>query len=77
MKITDVTLTYGDFHIFDVWQLRDTPALIIGMDILGTLGQMTIDFRHQYVYFQGRGLLNTSGTDASHAYSVLHTGGRR
>jgi len=77
LRIADVTLTFGDFHIFDVWQLREAPTLIIGMDILGTVGGITIDFKHQYVYFQGRGMLSTSSPDAFHAYSILHTGGRR
>jgi hypothetical protein len=76
LRINDVTLTYGDFHIFQVWQLRDAPALIIGMDILGTVGAITIDFKHEYVYLQGRGLLSTSNTDALHAYSILRSGGR-
>jgi len=76
LRITDVTLTFGDFHIFQVWQLRAAPALIIGMDILGTVGAITIDFKHEYVYLQGRGLLSTSNTDALHAYSILRSGGR-
>jgi hypothetical protein len=76
LRITDVTLTYGDFHIFEVWQMRDMPALIIGMDILGTVGGMTIDFKHQYVYFHGRGLLNVSAPEAMHAYSIQRMGKR-
>jgi predicted aspartyl protease len=76
LRITDVTLTYGDFHIFEVWQMRHTPALIIGMDILGTVAGLTIDFKHQYVYIQGRGVLSASGPDALHAYSLLRTGKR-
>jgi hypothetical protein len=76
LRIRDVTLTYGDFHIFEVWQMRDTPALIIGMDILGTVGGMTIDFKHQYVYFQGHGLLNASAAEALHAYGIQRLGKR-
>ena len=76
LRITDLTLTYGDFHIFQVWQLRAEPALIIGMDILGTLGGITIDFQHQYLYLQGRGVLSTSSPDALHNYSILRSGGR-
>ena len=76
LRINDVTLTYGDFHIFQVWQLRDAPALIIGMDILGTVGAITIDFKHEYVYLQGPGMLSTSNTDALHHYSILRSGGR-
>jgi hypothetical protein len=40
-----VRVTFGDFHIFDVWNLNDQPALIIGMDVLGALGAFMIDFR--------------------------------
>jgi hypothetical protein len=76
LRITDVTVTYGDFHIFQVWQLRAEPTLIIGMDILGTVGALTIDFQHQYVYLQGRGILSTSTTDALHNYSIIRSGGR-
>ncbi|MDB6107343.1 MAG: hypothetical protein JWO52_7342 [Gammaproteobacteria bacterium] len=74
LRITDVTLTYGDFHIFEIWQMRHAPALIIGMDILGTVSGLAIDFKHQYVYIQGRGVLSTSSPDSLHAYSILHLG---
>jgi hypothetical protein len=40
-----VRVTFGDFHIFDVWNMNDEPALIIGMDVLGALGAFMIDFR--------------------------------
>jgi predicted aspartyl protease len=47
IRIADVTVTYGDFHIFQVWNMENDPALIIGMDILGTLESLSIDFQHQ------------------------------
>lgn len=40
-----VAVTFGDFHIFDVWDITDEPALIIGMDVLGAMDQISIDFR--------------------------------
>lgn len=40
-----VVVTFGDFHIFDVWSLSEEPALIIGMDVLGAMDTVTIDFR--------------------------------
>ena len=45
VSIRRVRVTFGDFHIFDVWDLNDEPALIIGMDLLGALGAFMIDFR--------------------------------
>jgi predicted aspartyl protease len=53
IRIADVTVTYGDFHIFRVWRMEDEPALIIGMDILGTLQAMSIDFQHQSIMIGG------------------------
>ena len=40
LRITDAEIVYGDFHIFKVWALDQKPALIIGMDVLGTLASL-------------------------------------
>jgi hypothetical protein len=37
-------VTFGDFHVFKVWSLLDEPALVIGMDVLGTLSEFSIDY---------------------------------
>jgi predicted aspartyl protease len=44
IKIDDVPITYGDFHIFKVWNLEKRPALILGMDVLGLVDAFSIDF---------------------------------
>jgi predicted aspartyl protease len=36
--ISNTNITYGDFEIFRVWGLDEQPALLIGMDVLGTRG---------------------------------------
>ena len=51
LRIDDVEVVYGDFHIFEVWDMRDKPTMIIGMDVLGTVGSLGIDFKNQDVYF--------------------------
>jgi clan AA aspartic protease (TIGR02281 family) len=43
--INDATITFGDFDIFHAWGLADRPALLIGMDVLGTLSEFAIDYR--------------------------------
>jgi predicted aspartyl protease len=53
VKIASVELVYGDFHIFDVWDLRAKPALILGMDILGSVRSLGIDFGAQELYMEG------------------------
>jgi predicted aspartyl protease len=45
IKIDDVPITYGDFHIFKVWDLEKRPALLVGMDVLGLVDAFEIDFR--------------------------------
>ncbi|MBS0417398.1 MAG: aspartyl protease family protein [Proteobacteria bacterium] len=53
LKLIDVDLIYGDFHIFDVWDLQKRPAMILGMDVLGTVRSLGIDFRNRELYFEG------------------------
>ena len=50
LRITDVAVVYGDFHIFKVWEMHDKPAMILGMDVLGTVASLNIDFKNQNVY---------------------------
>jgi len=37
-------------HIFDHWQLRSEPAVLIGMDILGVLNTLIIDYRRNELH---------------------------
>jgi hypothetical protein len=50
LRITDVAIVYGDFHIFKVWGMQEKPAMILGMDVLGTVSSLNIDFKNQTVY---------------------------
>jgi predicted aspartyl protease len=50
LRITDVAIVYGDFHIFKIWDMHDKPAMILGMDVLGTVASLNIDFKNQNVY---------------------------
>lgn len=50
VTISRVGIVYGDFHIFDVWDLTEEPAIILGMDVLGTLRSLAIDFRRGILY---------------------------
>lgn len=51
LRINDVAVVYGDFHIFKLWDMQSMPAAIIGMDVLGTVGSFGIDFKNRDVYF--------------------------
>lgn len=45
LRVAGVGLIYGNFHIFKVWGLKDRPAMILGMDVLGTVDALGFDFR--------------------------------
>ena len=50
LRINDVAIVFGKFHIFEVWGMQDQPAMVIGMDVLGTVASLSIDFKNQDVY---------------------------
>lgn len=43
-RLDDLVVTFGDLHVFDIWSLDQEPAMIIGMDLLGTLRQFVVDY---------------------------------
>jgi hypothetical protein len=45
LQIHGARVTYGDMRIFEHWHLIDQPALLIGMDALGLLDTLIIDYR--------------------------------
>jgi hypothetical protein len=48
IKIADPDVTYGDLYIFKQWKLTNQPAILIGMDTLGLLDTLIIDYkRHE------------------------------
>ncbi len=50
-RLTKLTVTFGDLHVFKVWELLDEPALLLGMDLLGTLPHFAVDYpRHEFQF---------------------------
>ncbi len=48
--LVDLPVTFGDLHVFKIWGLTDTPALVIGMDLLGMLEEFIVDYRrHEFL----------------------------
>jgi hypothetical protein len=45
IQIHDSGVTFGDLYIFKQWKLLHEPAILIGMDSLGLLDTMIIDYR--------------------------------
>jgi predicted aspartyl protease len=48
LQFIGVNITYGDMFIFERWKLNQEPTLVLGMDVLGTVDTLVIDYRlHQ------------------------------
>lgn len=45
LEFNFVNITYGDMYIFDRWKLGHEPVLVLGMDVLGTVDVLVIDYR--------------------------------
>ncbi|MDE2264121.1 MAG: aspartyl protease family protein, partial [Gammaproteobacteria bacterium] len=48
--IRSLSIIYSDIPIFKVWHLESKPAVIIGMDVLGTVDALVLDFGHPRIY---------------------------
>jgi predicted aspartyl protease len=47
IRVRNPAMTFADFAIFDHWKLKDEPAMLIGMDVLGLLDTLVIDYRRK------------------------------
>jgi predicted aspartyl protease len=52
VEVNTMEIAFGQFHIFDTWNLEHEPAMLIGMDVLGTLSRLSIDYRRREVDMQ-------------------------
>ena len=51
-EIEGVPIIYGDIHVFKMWELQEEPALLVGMDILGSLEKLVIDYQREEIQFR-------------------------
>jgi predicted aspartyl protease len=45
MRLNGLHVTFGDMSLFEHWQLTHEPVLLIGMDVLGLMDVLIIDYR--------------------------------
>ena len=43
-RLRNIPVTFSDLYIFSLWGLADEPALIVGMDVLGTEQKFVVDY---------------------------------
>jgi len=56
IEIRGAHITFGDLKIFQSWNLADKPAILIGMDALGLVDTLVIDYRRGELQIQMRGV---------------------
>lgn len=54
LTIRDAHLTFGNLSIFEHWNMIDEPALVIGMDILGLVDTLVIDYQRNEMHIKPR-----------------------
>ncbi len=47
IEIRNARITFLDLYIFEHWKLIDEPAIMIGMDVLGVLDGLILDYRRR------------------------------
>lgn len=55
LVIREAHITFGDMRIFEHWKMVDEPAVVIGMDILGLLDTLVIDYQRMEMHVKPRG----------------------
>jgi hypothetical protein len=53
MTLSNLEVIFADFHVFKLWGLDREPALLVGMDMLGVLERLVIDYRRNEVSMFG------------------------
>lgn len=51
LRLGNVPVTFAEMHVFDVWGLKDKPALLLGMDLLSQFEKVSLDFGRSAVRF--------------------------
>ena len=54
IQVRGASMTFGDVHLFRHWRLTEQPVILVGMDILGVLDQIIIDYRTRQLHLRPR-----------------------
>jgi predicted aspartyl protease len=54
LRLRSPRVLFSDVHIFEQWHLTSKPALIIGMDILGVLDTLVIEYKRSELQIKTR-----------------------
>jgi hypothetical protein len=52
VRVSGATVTVGDVQIWQYWRLTREPAIMLGMDVLGVMDQLIIDYRTRQLHLR-------------------------
>jgi hypothetical protein len=58
MQVIDPLLIFGDFYVFKLWRLEAEPAIVVGMDVIGGLETLVIDYQKCEIQVRMRRVVN-------------------
>jgi predicted aspartyl protease len=68
VEIQNMSVMLGDINMFKQWKLTDEPALLIGMDVLGSVDTLVIDYKMKELQVRLRRGFSLPSSNA--AYSI-------
>jgi len=54
LLVQNANIMFADLYIFDHWKLSSKPTILIGMDVLGVLDTLIIDYRRKELQIRTR-----------------------
>ena len=63
LRVLGAEIIFGNFHIFKIWKLDQRPAIILGMDILGTVNALGFDFKQHELFVDRKIRFRSSNFD--------------
>jgi len=54
IEVRNMRVTFGDMYIFEQWKMTREPAMLIGMDVIGTLDTLIIDYKMRELQMRAR-----------------------
>jgi predicted aspartyl protease len=52
VRVSNIPMAFCNLHLFDMWGLRDRPALLLGVDVMRMFSRVELDFGNKAVLFK-------------------------
>lgn len=52
LRLGNMSAVFADLHVFDIWDLKATPSILVGVDVMRHFRSIELDFGGKKVIFQ-------------------------